>query len=334
MQLYHNTYLEPALLLAVLGVKPKFEKWYYDTIYYQYACIYREGELIYRDGYLKVYDAVTASGILERFLDIQVIENMDSCNNWTNVIVDWFKAGKYVIIDFDEYYIKNTYFYGRCHYYRKFLLFGYDEDRNIFFACSHDKHAKLVEFKISGDLVETLSRREKDYEKGINNSGAKCRILRPISNMEQICDCSFNLEIVLNNICLTRPEITKQKYEDSYYVKVYGDKVFDAITYRLELLKENIVKLDYRCFRMLSLNKAFLANRILEESKKIGNEMNVYANIFEQNAKILHECMLYLLHYYADCHCDNNVIDMCVKKIQEIRRREEAAIKGILEILK
>lgn len=259
---FSSVYLEPGLLLSVIQASGRYEEWMQTHFINLYASSYQTGSLIYRDGYLKLFYESTRPEILHSFFEM---------HPWPAVYRDFVAEGvtselasdRYVMLDLDEFHIPGTYYAGRVHYWRRFLFYGYDQSKELFYAASHNRFTQLKPFAIPRALLEQAADPAEERKNIANSSPSQGMSLRLKQGM-------------LEHIHYHPYTIYRQlvDYRDTPYTRqgrrtprertqdVYGFALYDLVIDRLELGLQYLEKADYRVLGMLAEQKAGLADRI------------------------------------------------------------------------
>ncbi len=259
---FSSVYLEPGLLLSVMKASGRYEEWMQTHFINLDASVYQTGSLIYRDGYIKLFYESTRPEMLHSFFAMQPWPAVHRDSVAERAVSD-LAAERYVLLDLDEFHIPGTYYAGRVHYWRRFLLYGYDRSKELFYAASHNRFAQLKPFAIPRPLLEQAADPPQGREDIANASlqqGISLRLKQgmlehipyhPYAIYRQLLDYHDTPYTRLSR-CTSR-----EQTQD-----VYGLSLYDLVIDRLKLGLHYLEKADYRVLGMLAEQKAGLAGRL------------------------------------------------------------------------
>mgnify|MGYP007005743626 CR=1 FL=1 len=255
---FSTLYLEPGLRLSILKASGEYEEWMQMNFINLYASEYQTGGLIYKDGYLKLFYESTRPAVLRSFFRERAWRK-EFCGHAAEALACELADGGYVLLDLDEYHVPGTYYAGRVHYWRRFLIWGVEE--NSFLASSHDRFARLASFRIPRAVLETAAgvRGEKipnaSPEPGVTlwlKRGLFRRIAyEPYAVYRQLAQYQH-----ANNVQHT------VHADGAKTVDSFGFAFYDRWIDRLALGVDNLEKVDYRALGMLAEQKEGLAGRL------------------------------------------------------------------------
>lgn len=331
---YGNIYLLPAIYLSILLTGRNANLWLMENCPSQYVRIHNQCDLIYRNGYIKAYDEMTSLDSLLNYLDV---EPMPESFYWSpsiaDLLIDTIDQKKYIVLDLDEYYIEQTYFYRRRHYYRKFMIYGYDRKACIIKAYSHDEWTRYRPFAL--DILKLpqivqLGARRSDTANRFTYRGLFIR-RNPSCSVFFFSPHRFLFRL---NSCLENRMVKVYSNKgDLLYTDLYGFQLYETIIKKIQLLKQNIVHLDYRVFSILGQHKARMAQTItyLEQAYRIPGLSEIaetYKNLAGQWKKLL----LIFLKPYRDHYPERyQSIDEIVQQVTVCKEREKSCLCRLIE---
>lgn len=174
-----HLYLQSDILHSLLKTKITDEIWSGRPI--QYVRVFHQGPLIYTNGYVKIYNETDRPDRINRYFNITNPDCTD-VKSITEVVVHGLKEGYYVQLNLDEYLIEKTYFSGRVHYCRNFLVYGFDDQKREIYAASHDRNTRYTVFVLTYKLLDEI------YDAGIeglpNQAHNRCQYIRLNDRLE------------------------------------------------------------------------------------------------------------------------------------------------------
>lgn len=334
---YGNVYLMPAILISILSTSKDANLWLMENCPQQYVRIHNRCDLIYRNGYIKIYDEMTRPGYLLNYLDIEpMTENLCRSASIAEYLIKAVDRQEYIVLDLDEYYIEHTYFFNRRHYYRKFLIYGYDKQTGIIRAYSHDERTVYRPFFLNMHDLPRIIREGNQrpdtanrfvYEGLLVRKNPSCGPFEfsPRRFLHRLNSC---LENRMVKVCADSGSIL--------YTDLYGDQIYDIITEKIRLAKENIIQLDYRIFSMLEQRQSRMAQAIdyLQQYFQVPGLEKIagsYRNLAGQWKNIL---LIFLKPYRTHYPERYRSLDEMIHQISTYKETEKNCLNDLIKRLR
>ena len=313
-----HLYLQSDILHSLLKTKITDEIWSGRLI--QYVRVFHQGPLIYTNGYVKIYNETDRPDRINRYFNITNPDCTD-VKSITEVVVHGLKEGYYVQLNLDEYLIEKTYFSGRVHYCRNFLVYGFDDQKREIYAASHDRNTRYTVFVLTYKLLDEI------YDAGIeglpNQAHNRCQYIRLNDRLEndeafQYSETKWKTDIERH----LKDRVVSGADEDSVYTDLYGPSRFEAIFRALEQLKYNLEKTDYRIFIMLKNHLQVYAS-VLKKSGKYDYAQSIVKNLAEAFHTLDSLCLC-MMKLFSD-NRRNDILQFIQKRLSDIIAIEKEA---------
>ncbi len=259
MQRDITTYLHRSLPLCVILAYEKYLPWYYSNFIQIFSFTDKKGctEL----NYLESRDC--CSEIVEMIcLGYHLLKGVQ---NIIDFIIEKINMGYYIIINVDEYYLSNKWYYQVEYYVHSSLIYGYDNKKELLKAIGFNKEASFTE--ITFDYTQFIEA----YENGkihYKNSAPWCewsalQLIKPkaFEVPYPFCNDRFLKELknYLFSICDNVKLYSFEYYEDQVE---FGFQVYDVVIKHLENFLQGHFTIDYRAIHLLSEHKKCLYDRL------------------------------------------------------------------------
>lgn len=334
---YGNVYLMPAILISILSTSKDANLWLMENCPEQYVRNHNRCDLIYRNGYIKIYDEMTRPGYLLDYLDIKLMaENLYRSPSVAKHLMKAIDRQEYIVLDLDEYYIEHTYFFNRRHYYRKFLINGYDKQAGIVRAYSHDERTVYRPFCLSMRDLPHIIQKGNQILDTANRFAYGSLIIRKNPSCGSF---AFSLHRFLYrlNLCLENRKVeVRSDSGEILYTDLYGFQMYDVIVEKIRLLKENIVQLDYRVFSMVEQRLARMADTIdyLKQELRV-SELHESAGTYRNLASQWKRLFFIFLKPYRTCYTERyRNLDEIIHQINSCKETEKICLNGLIERLR
>lgn len=328
-----NIYLLPCILLSILLKDEKYHEWYMSQFIQLCAGKYQSGELIYRHGYVKVFYEATQICFLESLFYVDKTNKISSYNA-IQYIINTIEQNAYTVLDIDEYYIENTYYFNRVHYYRKFLVYGYDAKSQILYLKSHDKFTNYKTFIITYQHLESILKKHAETSERINFDGFLFSIYQPHNFYKKISPINLFYEQYYAYIN-GKPYLLLENQPNVIYT--YGIKIYEQIMEAFQLRLNNLEKIDYRALALIAEHKRKLAERLEWLQGKLGNK-NMFQNQIKEYFLLEKEMktgMNYMLHPYGiDIKRKKMIFKHLLDTLANIKKQDEIISQAVLDKLK
>ena len=332
-------YLEPCLLLSMLLPKDKDKLWYMTHFIQLCAGVYSEGDLIYNNGYSKVFFEDTSPDMLRDFFLVTTIDEatLHAEQNMAFYIRQAIDDTRYCIIDVDEYYITGTYYANKVHYYRKFLIYGYDKDRQCFYAMSQDRMTVYRTFELTFQLVNYLLHLPVNNKQVVNFGRNRIAFYKPLlkkimeMDIHTAATClTYSLIRYCRNERLQSTVTCDSNTKISFY---YGTDIYALIINSIMLRIENIEKMDYRAIRVMLEHKAYLEARLkfLQEYtgdyNLLSDEIHIYEDLQKQLKAVL---FIFLRPYRLNLEKRKQEFQSVIQTLMGAQELEVKAMRQLL----
>ena len=312
-------YLQSDILYSILNIKTPNGIWGKRPI--QYVRIYNKGPLIYRGGYVKIYNETDRPENLNRFF---IIENWEDSHQ-VNVVESVRKNlanGKYVLLNLNEFYIKNTYFFKRTHYCRNFLFYGYDDDKQEFYAASHNKYTRYSTFTIPYQLLGRIYdiNSTKDIPNRAIQLGQSIQIKEGYEKDEAFYYDKIRWKSDIQKHL--QDQIIDGHDAEAVFKDLYGMARYNAIFHALDQLEYNLEKTDYRIFIMIKNHLSEFIS-VLQADKEFPNTAGIVDKLTDA-CHILDKLCLCMLKLFHDKK-RNDIIKYIRNKLTEVINIEKEA---------
>ena len=330
-----NIYIMPCLLLSILLKDEKYWPWYFSEFFMLCAGVYEKGGLVYHDGYVKVFYFATDLNVLNSFFQV-TRKKTGNPDEIITEIIKQLQDGSHIILDLDEFYVKDTYYYNRVHYYRKFLVYGYDTKENIFYAKTQDKFTVLRTFHLSFSALYAMLERHNGTKDRVNFDGyvvyaykRKPYTGNQMRGVKEIYEKQFERYFRCNSrrVVNCREDIT-------YY---YGFGVYDSVAEAFRARLENIEKIDYRALAVMADHKKKVAERLQYFQNQTG-AAGLFKEEITRYTKMEHrllEAMKSILHPYGfDMNRKAAIFNRLIEILHEVKAEEYTVATSVYEKLK
>lgn len=237
---------------------------------------------------------------------------------------DLLSSGWYILGYFDEYYIPEKSSYKHRHYRHSMLIYGYDEEHELFYAMGYTRSRKYISHCLTFDefissIGGDFDRENEDYVKG----GIE-KIELDAFKLNSVYDFSFDLRRVYASL------LDYVNSEDSGYRRQRGQKYgFDCeIEFVNYIIGNKGFDLDERYSRFFMELKELMVRRLeyLTIEKIVSQEiLSKYKEICEYQ-KIIH-----LLFIKYNLIRDENIIDRIVVRMKKIIEAEKEIVPRIVD---
>ena len=332
---FSKIYLEPCIYLSILSTIPEYNEWALSNFMVLCAGKYEKGDLIYRNGYVKIFYHTTRIDTLRNWFNINYYSTNITATEVLSYIKNEILHRKYIIIELDEFFITNTYYFNRHHYYRKFLIYGFDSNKELFYTMSHDKNTNYSYFELESDQIYNIYKYQSERN-DIPNKG-------PIA-IQSLCikkefNCTFSLDHYLNqfNDMLYNKKVVfnsdlKQNITSTFY---YGIQMYDIMKEAYNAAIYNMEKIDFRALGILAEHKMHMIERLLLIIDKTDKqELMPYTYLYKDLRQEAMSLMLLIIRQYKEnFEKKHNAIVSIVSGLERIKCKEKLALEEIIQIL-
>ena len=285
--LYSNIYLESAIFMSIIMTKNNSYDWLLLNLPLQFVRVYIKGDLIYNDSYIKVLDHSLSYENINKYISILPYSDTELIT--VKQIYNNITEGLYTVVDLDEFYIPDTYYYKRVHYFRKFLICGFNYSSSVFYAYSHDKFTKFKEFSIHKNLLENVILKSLSNIDAANKNEYKAYVL---SLNRDVNFKEFTAEAAYESLKSLKENKTEFKIIKSCIISedIYGSKKYDILIRGMNDYMRNLEKLDFRFLGMLAYNKKIISDFLFKLNEfyksarleKISSDFSEMSKLFER----------------------------------------------------
>ncbi len=327
MRILHNIslhggklYLQSDIFYSILNIGAPDGIWSNRPI--QYVRIYNKGPLIYRGGYVKVYNETDRPENIHRFFNIK---NWD--HTYKSSVIEHVKKdladGSYILLNLDEYYIDNTYFFGRTHYYRNFLFYGCDDEKQEFYAASHNKNTRYSPFILPYKLLDKIYSIKNNTKEIPNRALQRGQTIRIKEGYEKDEAFYYDKTRWKNDVQRHLQDQAIDGYDDeAVFTDLYGMSRYNAIFHALDQLEYNLEKTDYRIFIMIK-NHFYNYISVLQGQNDLPDSAEIISKLTEA-CRILDNLCLCMMKLFHDTN-RNEILRFIRHKLMEIINIEKEA---------
>ena len=277
-----KTYQHQAYAFSILGNSEE-SKWWMINNFLQliYAPEYTTESFNYHTDFLTRQGAFEWEGVSDDTLDLYKIDRLPYIENGLN-------QAKYAWLCLDEFYIKDSIWYQKEHMFHDTLVYGYDNERKIFYKIGHNKNGiyctSEIEyniFKKSNPCMIKFIGVKNNYKIKIDIVKIRNTLLKYLNVLEENLSDEMNYKTTYFH--------RKEKYERSYYgikaceeinnIIVRQIKTNQKIDLRITSLILEHKKVILECINILDKNKIISCEGEIMEYNKVLKYANIYQNL-------------------------------------------------------
>ncbi len=214
---------------------------------------------------------------------------------WKRYIKDYYKSIFKALLDddfyvyctnVDEYYMAGTRPYNEYHFPHDVLIYGYDEEKQLYYIATYDNTGHYNKLEVSMDCFDKAwySKYNRNYREDVSEG-----FLQGFK-IEEAKDYVEDLNQIINDLKIY---IDSKDVENENKPAAYGMKVYKHISdYISRGIVREIVFKDCRMLKLVSEHKALMLKRFefLQNNQIISEQMvNDYKNIYtlSENTRML-----------------------------------------------
>ena len=185
---------------------------------------------------------------------------------WDNVVefvIDSINLGNYICLDFDRYYLENTFWYKQKHLLHDLFVYGYDSDKQVVFFAEYLEHGRYTHSEMSFDefITGCESAFNTEHEANINGFELiKPRDERYDFDIRKVTD---GIVDYLSSKCSAIQQFNSDNIKYYRQKFVYGIEIYNHVLYYLEYYALHHTDLyDQRMFHVLEEHKTVMLSRL------------------------------------------------------------------------
>ena len=225
---------------------------------------------------------------LERMLVLQNKGYREVCQEGS--ILDFVRRqlceGFYVNVHLDEFYIQEKDYYGERHFVHENLIYGFDDEKQVFYAYGMAGRQKTVEFLISyEEFLVAYEKGKLFYFCGAGYLEQEGYYPITIYQISESAACEFSEDILFEKLsAFLNPPENEQVEGD---IHIYGKNVYDWILQ--DLTGEHVRNIvDYRVVHLLHEHKCCIRSR-LEYLRQRGELSDIGQKILTEMKGIIND---------------------------------------------
>ena len=319
----YNGYLE-----AILFQHKDYKEWLYSN-YIQLVYYNEYDRSIYLD-----YEVPTIYGgcPLLRYSKVEIKEK----NEFFYYIKELIKDGKYIYIFLDEYYVPTRLAYHKEHYIHDQLIYGIDEEKEIFIIIGYDENHNFVTSEISFEecyqgymqtddnwYLAFLTMTDEEYKMDINKIKIMFEDYLYSRNSKEHWEQYMDLSDYRSEFYDTRNNVDSS----------YGIGIYEALTKGIYHCMEEDIEIDYRIAYLICEHHSLMKDRILYyiDKKILPNDKDLISaidDLIDMTKQMMHACFKSI---YAKDRM--SIYKRLITNIQSIKEKDQMIVSTILERL-
>ncbi len=266
-------------------------------------------------------------------LDYEVI-HMDTLALLGNDIISFLtgsiNSDNYIMINLNEFYIRDRRAYSKTHYGHINFIYGYDEREEYFYAAGYDKNMQYSYSKISFAEIEQAY---KNYRRDYYEDNNKIYLLKMNKTRKRY---EFDITAVIRQL---KEFVNGEDSQSRYYLEFnggrnfyFGTDIYRPLMLHLEAIHEykwdwNLVKPIY----MLYEHKKLMALRLcyMEETGwlKDGKYSRYFNELAEMYSEVMHKFLKYMIIR------KKTILDNIASFIEKSANEETTLLKELIKEL-
>lgn len=234
-----------------------------------------------------------------------------------SLILHWLNQDVYVYGFFNEKYIPHKNAFGRYDFKHAYLIYGYDQTEQNFFAMGYTDHQKFEKYLVSYE----------DFFNGIEHVDEQHFFPK---YLDRACSCTFDLYQTYWELQdYLRSEYTAHRSHGKHPDDIYGISANRAFQRYVYAIDRHGNYLDPRLSRLFFENKAFMVKRLGYMAQKgyISNYHEEYSLLAEKSQKI------HLLFLKYNLKRDGDILQSIDQIFTEVNDREEKILNRVFDEL-